>query len=1091
MMYAIYNKFFFIFFLIVSTTLSQSVVNYSFQSTSEKSLQSDVEYVITYWNSENGLPQNTVRDLVQTDDGFIWMATSDGLVRFDGIKFEIFKSIDYPELGSNRIAQLVAGDDGRIWIVTEFGKLLYFKNHRFYSVPQIDNSLFIGRILLDSYNNLCMFVPSLGIVISKIENYKQIDTIYRSDNNTQILSFSITSAGEFFILIKNKNKNQLIFFDKNYSITKKVDTDFNFEFHTQIGNVDYLQTDKGLHILKNGSLYPHGSTKYVKSRAYSISSDKDSSLWVSTEEGLFIFKKNIEAPLKISSEHGLLSTHILKILMDKEGIMWTGTSNAGVQKFTKKLFKVVTGLNTATNSTVNPLLELADGSVLAGFSCFNLLKITGNRVSKFGSDIQIHCQWALANSKSGIIYLGTLGVGLKFLDPTGKVIKTIDNKDGLISNDILSLQELPGGELLIGSLRGLSIYKDGVVKNITSGNSGLDNPVAGFFIDSKNRCLVLTASGLFEFILSDMSLIPLSYENTNVKIVRAIHEFKDNTYLIGTYGYGLFYYDGNSFKNLTTKNGLFDNIISSIIPDNFGRLWMTCNNGLFYINENELKSFFAGSTDFVTSISFNRNDGLLSNEFNGGFTSSGLKLKDGRLAFPSLNGVVFVDPALIPQNLRVQNMNIVSISTDEGIFYDENKFIELSPSTKRVTVNYSAILFSNSSQIRFIYKLDGFDTEWKESGLNNFASYTNLEPGKYEFFVRAFVSNKNEFVEASLIINILPPFYKTWWFQLISAIFILFIIAFVYRARLDAIQQEKEKLENLVQLRTNELKLSNRALEAKTYELEQHKSELEAINVELSNVNIVLETSEKQLIELNKNKDLFLTIVSHDLKNPIFAISVYSDILIQEYQTLKENEFKEILININESSTNLNKLIEKFLHWARLTSGRIEFSPTGFSIYDTLNEVLTILKQNLLQKKLTVELFVSSSTIVFADHNMIVSVLQNIIGNAIKFSHTGDKITINSTIRENDIELSIRDEGVGMSPLILSKLFDVQNHHSRPGTNNEKGTGVGLILAKDMVEKNGGRIWAESKENSGTIFYVSLPIYKVHVNGNKTDESGV
>lgn len=1088
-MYSVYNKFFLILLLIVSTTLSQSIVNYSFQSTSEKSLQSDVEYVITYWNSENGLPQNTVRDLVQSDDGFIWMATSDGLVRFDGVKFEIFKSIDYPVLGSNRIAQLVVGNDGRIWILTEFGKLLYFKNHKFYSIPQIDPSLFIGRILIDSNNNLFMYVPSLGIVKTEVENYKQIDTIYRTENNTQILSFSISSVNEFFILIKNKNKNQLIFLDKYYSITKEVDTDLNFEFHKQIGDIDYLQTDRGLYILKNTSFYPHGSTKYLKSLAYAISSDKDSSLWVSTEDGLFIFKKNNEAPVRISSEHGLVSTHILKILVDKEGIMWSGTSNAGVQKFTKKLFKVVRGLNSATNSTVNPLLELADGSILAGFSCFNLLKINDNRISKFGSDIQTVCQWALANSKSGIIYLGTLGVGVKFLDSTGRVIKSIDKKDGLISNDILSLQELPGGELLIGSLRGLSIYKDGIVKNIVPGNSILDNPVAGFFIDSKNRCLVFTAAGLFEFILTDMSLIPLSDENSNVKIVRAIHEFKDNTYLIGTYGYGLFYYDGNSFKNLTSKNGLFDNIISSIIPDNFGRLWMTCNNGLFYINENEIKSYFAGTTDFVTSIGFSRNEGLLSNEFNGGFSLSGLKLKDGRLAFPSLNGVVFVDPALIPQNLRVQNMNIVSVSTEEGIFFDEDKFVELSPSTKRVTINYSAIMFSNSSQIRFIYKLEGFDTEWKESGLNNFASYTNLEPGEYKFFVRAFVSNKNEFVEASLIINILPPFYKTWWFQLISAIFILFIIAFVYRARLDAIQQEKEKLENLVQLRTNELKLSNRALEAKTFELEQNKSELEVINLELNNMNKVLETSEKQLIELNKNKDLFLTIVSHDLKNPIFAISVYSDILIQEYKTLNETEFKEILMNINDSSTNLNKLIENFLHWARLTSGRIEFTPTGFSIYDTLNEVLSILKQNLLQKKLTVELFVSHSVFVFADYNMIISVLHNIIGNAIKFSHIGGKITINSSIRDNDIELSIRDEGIGMPPLILNNLFDVQNHHSRQGTNNEKGTGVGLILTKDMVEKNGGRIWAESRENYGTIFYVSLPIYNEHVNGNKNNDS--
>ncbi len=239
-----------------------------------------------------------------------------------------------------------------------------------------------------------------------------------------------------------------------------------------------------------------------------------------------------------------------------------------------------------------------------------------------------------------------------------------------------------------------------------------------------------------------------------------------------------------------------------------------------------------------------------------------------------------------------------------------------------------------------------------------------------------------------------------------------------------------------------------------------------------------LEITKARLEEENANKDKFFSIISHDLKNPIGVIMSTSEFLDSEYEDFSDKERKELIHVVKNSAIKIHDLLEDLLDWARAKMGNMKYEPKNTILSRIGNEVLDLLEYNANNKEIELLNNISSSIAVYGDANMINLIIRNLISNAIKFTNKGGKIEINSTFNGDEVTISVSDNGVGISEKDQQKLFRIDTYHTTIGTNDEPGTGVGLIFCKELVEKNDGKIWVESELGKGSKFIFTLPAGK-------------
>ncbi len=252
--------------------------------------------------------------------------------------------------------------------------------------------------------------------------------------------------------------------------------------------------------------------------------------------------------------------------------------------------------------------------------------------------------------------------------------------------------------------------------------------------------------------------------------------------------------------------------------------------------------------------------------------------------------------------------------------------------------------------------------------------------------------------------------------------------------------------------------------------LEQHAYEM----VEL---NLKLEESEEKLRELNASKDRFFSIIAHDLRSPFTTLIGFTEILKEDFDTFTPEELKDSINTIHQTSRKIYNLLENLLSWARVQTGRMPYEPQKIDLSEIILGVVSLFETNAKTKEITLNSIVQPNLCVFADKNMLDTVIRNLVSNALKFTPAGKFITVTTTTKDNFAEVSVIDTGLGMSPETVAKLFKIDQHVTTLGTTGEKGSGLGLILCKELVEKNGGTIGVESELNVGSRFYFSIPLF--------------
>jgi len=1074
----------------------------------------------------DGLSQNTVKGIVQDKYGFIWIGTQCGLNRYNGYDFRVFKhdALNPNSISDNYILSLFIDSNENLWIGTESGLNRYdFKTERFIKYLnkskkdiQIENNCIKiiteskatpGLLWIGTNYNICSFDIKTEVFIDYqlpfIDSLQHlslpIQTIFESSNELGTLWI-----GTLFGLIRFNTKSGTF---THYGTKEGLSSNCINYIYEDSQRTLWIGTNKGLNAF-NKKTERFITYKYIlkgiESKAniniQTIFEDIHNKLWIGTlNNGLNLFNRENKHFKKWVSQQGntmsISNNNVSEIFEDQSGILWVCTVGKGLNKLNPNYENF--GYIYYDQGNPNSLIS---NSVR---SCYidnkNLLWVgTTNGISIFDEETGTYEHLihdpnnlnSLSNNntsvvyqtKDGIFWFGLKESGLDRYDANKKTFKhynynkDIQNPNSIGGNYVRAIYEDKDGILWIGTVSGGLNRFDPATETFKHYYYEKDNPkslndnrVYAIFEDSKGFFWIGTARGIAKFdpkteifqryLANSRDKNSLSYQ-----FVMGISEDHLGNIWIATYGGGINKLDPKTgiFKRYTEDDGLPDNAVYIVIEDDENNLWISTNKGI---------SKFDPTTEQFTN--FDQKDGLQENEFNSG---AYFKSKKGKIYFGGINGLNMFDPKEIKNNeyispifitdFKIFNKSILPYDSINGkpiltkSILDTDTII-LSHKEDIFSFSYSSIDFSNPEKNEYAYILENYEKEWNKVGTRRYATYTNIPAGEYTFHVIGSYSDDIWNEEGkSIKIIITPPWWKTKLFYFLSILTIVSLILLYIRIRISHLKKEKLILENHVKERTNEIQKKNVILQNNQLELEKQKKEI--------NKHLTIIT------EVNATKDKFFSIIAHDLKSPFNTIIGFADLLDTDYEDYSDEERKKFINILSKTSKNTFSLLENLLTWARSQRGKIIIKKERLNIKKLVDETILPYSGNASLKNIKIKNNVPVELQIFADKETIKIVISNLINNGIKFTHVDGKISVSAEVKENIVEICIQDNGVGMSKNVLDKLFRIEESFTNSGTNKEKGTGLGLILCKEFVEKNGGKIWAESEVGRGSKFKFTI-----------------
>lgn len=1054
-------------------------------------VQSQKKEPLTFHKIKNGISQSTATVLLEDSFGFIWIGTRNGLNRYDGKDFEIFdKSLDNFEGLTDEYIVSLYEDDENLLIGTNHGLSLYdrglnivrpykFKNggnemdsKRFESITRINGILWLGTETdgLYSYNTetgeLKHFLITRELLNFKNPKADKIINVMPLDDK-RIL---VISSYYFFIISKDMK-----------ILTKTPETD-EITTAIQLDNNNFsLGTSNGLLIELNVSAASDLLTKKKNiSPGFSIRSlaeNGNDELWIGTENnGLFIYSKALNSirhiEHSVTRPNSLSGNSIWSLLSTRNGVMWVAPYKSGLNFYDPELIKFK-HINTdpfnpqsLSNNLVNCFTEDTKGNLWIGTDggglnywdrTLDTFEHYSLKDKNFGSNVVL----SILQNKKDELWAGTWANGITIFNTESKKFKELNTQNSfLISNNISGLLKDKKDRIwIINFFGGVQIYnpqtKSHETINLVSEIDGTEiNSMYHIFEDNKGHIWIGTLnSGLFKLTESDSGWKIVQYNNVNTKrslsnnFVNTIVQDSSSIIWVGTQaGLNKYLPESDSFQAITKSDGLRNDAIKGIIADKNNHLWLSTEFGITRYNT------ISGKT-----IDYGVGDGVQSNEFN---ANSFLTTSSGEYVFGGIRGFnIFTaskvekrkdKPPLFISELKVFNKHVLP-NDDSGILKKAVSQVDsLTFNYKQsvININFKALTFRHPERVHYAYFLDGFETKWNYVGNNPSATYTNLDPGEYTLRMKS-TNSDGVWVdnELDIHIEILSPFWGTWWFRTLVAALVLLSFYSAYNIKLRNIKKNQRRLESKIAERTKELQHQKDKLVEAANELESKNEEIQR----------------------------FTFAVSHDLKSPLSNIQGIASLIPMEIEMKDFPNIEEYLGFIDVSCNNMNELISDITEIARL--GKIE----------NKNEVLNTnkllkLERNLISAKLrtgNIQLNIADNLPdIYGDRKRIIQVFGNLLDNAIKYMGEQPNPIITISVEENGDTNSflVRDNGSGMDKHSLKKVFSAfERFHS-----DVKGTGLGLYMIKQIAVSHGGTIIAESEgKGKGTTFKLILPTAKI------------
>jgi ligand-binding sensor domain-containing protein/signal transduction histidine kinase len=1138
------------------------------------------QYNFFHLSTENGLYSSNIRCIVQDYQDFVWIGTEDGLHRYDGNTLLVYKNNpeDSTSLSSNYILSLFQDSKKNLWIGTlDGGLLLYDRDkdcfRRFGKSADKTRVLAGNSVtsIFEDTNQFLLVSTEAGFVnYFKIPEHKfarpEVKRMLVPDKskdkkwNNDLSPITIDNRGTLWISF-NGNGIYKVEIDKNAAyaylpgkitsriITMKIDSQRRLWIGTWDDGlyvVDILSNNMA-HFLANGS-----PNSILNNSVTQVEEDKEGNVWVGTDDGVNIFESSgspFHNPTIVSlradeeDNRSLLSNPVKSIAIDRDGRVWIGTYYGGVNIYDKNApdFITVKKKNrpgSLSHNNVSAILIDNRKRVWVGTDggglnfarntddlfAGKLSKVSlKNEISNF-EEKKVKC---IAADSSGNIWVGSWGGGLYKIN--GETLKPTrltkgSSKFSLPSNEIVALLS-DNEERLWGGTFGAGLFSiDLLTEEVErypllqrDGTSNFYDNITCLYLDKEQRLWVAREGGGIsyrnpetgKFVGIDHPLLP--------KTLTILTIFQDPTgiFWLGSNSNGLIRYDAgkNIAERLDERNGIANSVVHAIELGNDRKLWMSTNSGISSLDP-EKRTF----------ENFSGKQGLQDNQFN---TNSSFRSKKGLLFFGGIGGMNAFNAHEIKPYSPVSKLAFTGFWVDNAPYTVQNgnlprniilvDSIELNHTQNNISIEFAAVDHNFAADRKYAFLLEDLNEEWQYINREHKATFTNLAPGHYRLHIKS-SDNEGRWTEAErdLHIYIRPAWWQTWIFRISMAVLAAAAAYFSIRWRISFLQAQKRTLEELVSLRTTELKQKNDELAVMVKEITKQNSELNSQRKEIAAMNQAMQAQNNELMAQNdqisqqreelevaqeklkftndkleklvdqRTKKLKTTIrqldktvfeldrfvysASHDLSAPLKSILGLIRLAKMENDISRLHEYHHY---IEESIHKLELVIKSLIDYSRNTHTDLDYKearPHGLA-----DEIIRDLMY--LPEALDVHFnnHLSADLLITTDPSRLKLVLQNVISNAIKYSDPDKEeklVSIHGDIQDDVLKIRVKDNGIGISSESLPKIFSMYYR----ATEKSKGSGLGLFIVRETIHKLNGTISVQSEAGKGSTFIIQLPL---------------
>lgn len=962
---------------------------------------------MTHFNSENGLPQNSVIHAQMDDDGYLWLTTQAGIVRYDGQRFRLFDNAN-SSLLRNRYLMLGKNSKGNIYCMDDYLKIAFYNAQNGFSKPKL-------------IPNLIQATDGGLVDINQLDMGKlapRTDKFFKNPY-PDCIEFEYHSAG------------------KGSGFMVWGNTIAGYVSNGKVRRTDSLDC------------YPHmiKSTGYVGNRLCYISNKREIVLIDSNGVRLrrkipvaFPWRKslvNIWSAAFFRQEHHLLLNldgdiyevkrsgdelefhHLIKVkdiafitcirYYPERGLLVVGSNTQGLFLFKKQQLMSV-GENRANPDAFYALAPYGNDQVL-----------TSSGIVPYGRTIPTPVR---AMNRLAVLrdhnrhYWYSDWLTLHETDDQLRVIRKTPLSQWLacVQEDEQGTIWLCQGERNFGRLqagRFVPYSLDGLAeKNIQS------------FIPLGNQTFWVVGKGLCMWLDVKHHRQRIYHEFDNIEL-RTVYRDKQGNLWLGSYGQGYFLFRNGRFTKMPEDEMHHLKVVSSLLEDSRGFMWMTTNNGLFQCAVKDLYNYASDTSGQVYQHYYGKESGLKTNEFNGGCTPSGLQLADGTFAFPSMNGVVLFHPDSIKPALPASKIFIEQVMLD-GKPASGQELSQISPSFKRLELTVSSPYFGHPNNLDIRYNVDGLDDRWYPLGENNRIVLNTLKHGHYKLRLRKEGGfGVNNYITTEMAVVVMPFFYQTWWFRVLIVVALALITLTIIKMRYSYLVRQRNRLEAEVKDRTQELAYQNKLMEKLT------------------------------------------VMIAHDLKSPLYFLSKVTGHLRHNVQQENLQGIDRASSEIKNTADQVYQFVEEFNLWASSFTEGFAVNKTSFPLDALLQELGLFFKEMLDANGNKLLLPTPAQYVMDTDRELLKIILRNIIDNANKHTQGGDIGILVNALTDEHIAITIADTGEGMSEPILKRILDRITQAST-AAGIERNSRLGYQMIIDFAARLDARLEVWSERGKGT-----------------------
>ncbi|HAS40962.1 MAG TPA: histidine kinase [Microscillaceae bacterium] len=1015
---------------------------------------------------EKGLSQGYVTCIFQDYQGLMWFGTKDGLNRYDGYEFKHYKYIpeDSCSIGNSYILAIAEDAQKRLWIGTVEGLYCFDPVTECFRLVS-DRVLSADYLFIDKQQAIWVGDNDGSLYHINPENLS-IKKYSPKTKQERVRGIQESKSGNLLYILNGLNR--IAVFDKvthhfrkasqvppprdsciRQLFTDKTDKVWVFCYEStkaseQIRKIDPV-SGKITHLTKPT---PKGSINPLNTKG-TFTQDSQGMVWINGKSSLIKLDPAKSSYADFFPHLGRYP-YVLSLFVDRSGIVWVGTLGHGIFAENPKQNKIQNyqkkkeGEQALSFASIRAIHEDPQNNLwIGGYGGLNM----------FSSDTAIHFSEVPPLKKGFSIYalcddpgepqktlwMSVMHQGLYRFDKEKKVASQVFPTGAKKAEATIIFDILPDQNNILWLATSLGLYKFNtqtlgftLYKHLP--NSPLSIPkgdILSVYKDRRGTLWVATQNGFARFDQKSGEFTryfrDASKSNSlNCNYVYALYEDKAGRFWVATGGGGLnlFNRETEKFQYFTEKNGLPNNVVYGVLEDDQGKLWLSTNLGI--------SGFDPVHRSFTN---YDKGDGLQGNEFN---RHAFYKSRANKMFFGGTNGV----SSFYPKNLKKNNYLPPIVITKFKKFNQEIPFhqvlspdsvLQLSHKDAVVSIEFTALNYYNTHKNQYAYKLEGLHQDWIQLGTRHEITFVGLKAGDYTLHIRASNNDGLWNKKGKIIkISVVPPFWATWWFRIGVGVMLLGLIIIGYSQRLQSIKRRQLTLENEVNLRTKELK------------------------------------------KANQTKDRFFSIIAHDLRGPLASFQEIGYLINYFLKKGETHQIQKLGTQIDQSAQKLHGLLNNLLNWALVQQKAIAYHPENIYVQPLIEECLSNYQGTIQRHQIKVSVNIPANLSIWADYNSITSILRNLISNALKFTPNLGQIDILAKVVEEEIVLSIKDEGIGMTSQELNKIFDITHKKSKKGLRGEEGSGLGLTLSREFARLNQCKLAAESIPEKGTTFYLTF-----------------